>query len=260
VAQRAARIDAARMKTQWIVIPTDDGPMEGYLAEPDGGGPYPGVIVWQEAFGVNEYVRSVADRLADEGYVALAPELFHRSGKHLDIGYTDREKIMPLLGAIDNAAIATDARAAAHALRSRTEVNPDMLGVVGFCVGGLSALITGLATDVKSVVAFYPGGVMHARPGMKLTPIAGQLRDLEAETLVLVGDDDQGIPAAEIEGIRAALAPAKRKHEVVVYPGAKHGFHSQDRHDVYHPHAAEQAWHATLAWFGRTLGGLPSAV
>ena len=75
------------MQTKWIVIPTDDGPMEAYLATPDGGGPYPAGLEGHAAFGVNSYVRSVVDRLADEGYVALAPEMFHRAGTHLEVDY-----------------------------------------------------------------------------------------------------------------------------------------------------------------------------
>ena len=169
-------------------------------------------------------------------------------------------KVMPLLGAIDNKMLATDARAAAHALRARNDVDPAKLGVVGFCVGGLASLITGLAVDVAAVVAYYPGGVVRDRPPMKLSPVVDELPQLTAATQVHLGGDDHSITPDDVAAIRAALAKSKGAHEVIVHAGAKHGFHSDDRTDVFNPHAAEAAWHQTLAWFGRTLGGLPSAV
>jgi carboxymethylenebutenolidase len=234
--------------------------MEAYVATPDGGGPYPAVIVWQEAFGVNSYVRSVADRLADEGYVALAPEMFHRAGKHIEVAYEDMSKVMPLLGVVENKQLATDARAAAHTLRARNDVDPARMGAIGFCVGGLASLLTGLSVELAAVVAYYPGGVVRGRPPMKLQPIVDQLVNMKAATQLQLGGDDTSITHADIDAMRAALVKSGCTLDVVVHPGAKHGFHSDDRAAVFHPKAAEAAWHQTLAFLGRTLGGKPSAV
>lgn len=245
------------MTTSWLNVSTADGPMHAYLAEPDGGGPYPGILVLQEAFGVNGYVRSVADRLADAGFVALAPELFHRQGVHVDIPYGDSARIMAALGGVTNATLEEDCGAALAALRQRTEVDPERLGVVGFCMGGFAALLAGLTTAVRAVVAFYPGGVVRERPNLKLSPLLPRLPAMRAATLVQLGGDDASIPPDDARAIEQALQHAHGRHAVAVWPGAKHGFHSQDREAVYHPQAAEDAWHRTLDWFEEVLRSAP---
>src|ERR1051326_6296876 len=100
------------MASHWLDVSPADGKMHAYHAAPDGAGPYPGVVVLQEAFGVNAYVRSVCDRLADVGYSALAPELFHRAGTHVESPYDDREKAIAALGTITNDALEEDIGAA----------------------------------------------------------------------------------------------------------------------------------------------------
>jgi carboxymethylenebutenolidase len=236
------------MQTQWLTLHTSDGPMRAYYAAPDGAGPGPGVVVLQEAFGVNRYVRSVCDRLADAGFAAIAPELFHRTGAHVELAYTDMEKVMTLLKALTLPQVEEDCGAAVAALRARVEVDPKRLGVVGFCFGGYAAVLTGLTTAVAAVVAFYPGGLCEARPGRQTPPLLDRIPQLRAATLMNFGEADQGITPANVSAIKAALEQSPAQHRVNVYPGAKHGFHSDDRADAFHPQAAEDAWHATLGW------------
>lgn len=237
------------MQTRWLTITTKDGPMHAYLAEPDGAGPYNAIVVLQEAFGVNHYVRSVVERLADAGYVALAPELFHRSGTHVEVPYTDMGQAMAVFENIDNDAIEEDVGAAIAAVRARPDVDPKRIGVVGFCMGGFGAILAGLTTAVAAVVAYYPGGLVHERPKLKLRPLVGRLPQMHAATLCLFGGRDQGIPPDDVAAVRAALDKSPSRHEVVIYPDAQHGFHTEDRTDRYHPQDAEKAWHKTLAWF-----------
>jgi len=247
------------MTTRWIEIATADGPMHAYLAEPDGAGPYPGVVVLQEAFGVNAYVQSVCGRLADAGFVALAPELFHRAGTHVEIAYDekDRARVMAALGELTNDLLEEDVGAAVAALRARTDVAPTRLAIVGFCMGGFAALLGGLTTAVAAVVAFYPGGVVRARPQFKLSPFVDRLAGMRAATLVHVGGDDAGIPPDDIAAVKAALDRSPAQREVIVWPGAKHGFHCHDRTPVYDPKTAELAWHRTLAWLETMLTSAP---
>jgi carboxymethylenebutenolidase len=241
------------MQTKWLAATTADGPMECYYAAPGGAGPFPGIVVMQEAFGVNAYVRSVCERLADVGYAALAPELFHRHGAHVEVSYEHMPRIVELLGALTNDMIEEDAGAALAALRARPEVDPKRLGVVGFCMGGFAAILTGLTAAVEAVVAFYPGGLVRARPQLKLHPLLERMRGLRAATQIHFGGDDAGIPPEDVEAVRLALHAAPGRHDVHVWPGAKHGFHSHDRTPVYDPKSAEDAWHATLRWFERVL-------
>jgi carboxymethylenebutenolidase len=245
------------MPTKWLSVSTADGPMEAYLAAPDGAGPFPGIVVMQEAFGVNGYVRSVCERLADVGYVAIAPELFHRSGKHVEVSYEHMPRVFELITSLTNDMMEEDAGATVAALRARPEVDPKRLGVIGFCMGGFASILTGLTTAVHAVVAFYPGGVVRARPNIKFHPLLDRMHTLRAATQIHFGGDDAGIPPEDVEAVRLALRGAPARHEVHVWDGAKHGFHSDDRTPVYHPQRAEEAWHSTLRFLGEVLTSAP---
>jgi carboxymethylenebutenolidase len=236
------------MQTKWLTIATADGPMHAYLAMPDGAGPYRAIVVLQEAFGVNHYLRSVTERLADAGYVALAPELLHRSGTHVEVPYDDTGQAAPIFEKIDNATIEEDVGAAIAALRARPEVDPKRIGAVGFCIGGFAAILAGLTTAVAAIVAFYPGTLVRAHPRLRLEPLVERMPRLHAATLCIFGERDHAISADDVGVVRAALAKSPSRHEVVVYPNAAHGFHTEDRTGAYEPVTAEQAWHKTLAW------------
>jgi carboxymethylenebutenolidase len=245
------------MSSTWIEIATADGRMRAYQSEPDGAGPYPGVVVCQEAFGVNAYVRSVCDRLADAGYVAIAPELFHRAGTHLEFPYDDRERAIAALGGVTNGTLEEDVGATLASLRAHREVDPARLAAVGFCMGGFAAILAGLTTSVAAVVAFYPGGLVHPRPPLKLQPLIDRIHELRAATLVQIGAEDVAIPPDDIDAIRLELSRSPSRHDLVVWPGAKHGFHTHDRTPAYHPSTAEAAWHRTLHWLKTMLTSAP---
>ncbi|HEY1816900.1 MAG TPA: dienelactone hydrolase family protein [Kofleriaceae bacterium] len=245
------------MASKWIEIATSDGHMHSYLSEPDGGGPYPAVVVIQEAFGVNEYVRSVADRLADAGYVAIAPEIFHRTGTHVEPGYGNWDAVKAHFTALTNDTLEEDIGATAAWLRARPDVDPRRLAIMGFCVGGFAALLGGTTTAFAAVVAFYPGGVVNERPGIALKPFIKKLETMKAATLVNFGGDDQSIGEADRDAIKHALEKSHSRHSTMVWPGAKHGFHSYDRADVFNPQAAEDAWHKSLEWLQSMLKVVP---
>jgi carboxymethylenebutenolidase len=241
------------MAGTWIEIPTADGRMHAYQSEPSGGGPYPGIVVCQEAFGVNAYVRSVCDRLADAGYVAIAPELFHRTGTHLEFPYDDRERALAALGTVTNDTLEEDVGATLACLRAHREVDPVRLAAIGFCMGGFAAVLAGLTTAVAAVVAFYPGGLVAPRSPLKLEPLVDRMSKLRAATLLQLGDRDVAIPPDEVAAVTAALARSHARHRVDVWPGAQHGFHTHDRTDRYDPSTAERAWHAALTWLETML-------
>jgi carboxymethylenebutenolidase len=236
------------MQTKWIDVQTADGAMRSYLATPDGDGPYPGVVVLQEAFGVNEYVRSVADRLADAGFVALAPELFHRKGHHVELAYDAGPKILEHMVELTNDTMEEDIASSIAALRARHDVDPKRLATIGFCMGGFAAILGGLTTAVAAVVAFYPGGLVKPRSPIKFEPLVDRMPKLKAATLLQYGADDKGISREDIELVKQAMAQSGARYEVDVYPNAGHGFHSHDRAGAYAPEAAEAAWHRTLTW------------
>lgn len=239
---------------RWITIKTADGPMRSYFNAPSGrGGPHPGVVVLQEAYGVNAYVKSVCDRLADAGYTAVAPELFHRTSTHLEIPYLERETALAELKKLSNATLLEDVGAAVAELRERREVDPRRIAVLGFCMGGFAALLAGLSTAVPAIVAFYPGLLVRQREGFAIEPIVEKLATMRPATQVHFGGDDTSITSEDRLAIKQALDASPCVHQVLVHDGANHGFHSHDREQTYHPQAAEEAWHETLGWLKENL-------
>jgi carboxymethylenebutenolidase len=237
-----------------IRLATADGPMAAYLAVPASAGPHAALVVVQEAFGVNAHIRDVCDRFAAAGYVALAPEIFHRAGSGLDIPYTAMPAAMAQLALLTNAGLEQDLAAALAHLRGRADVDPARVGVVGFCVGGFAAFLAACRLDPAATVSFYGGGIVRARAGLALEPLLDEAGGIRAPLLCVFGSEDGGIPPADVAAIRARLQNPDNMHEVVMYDGAKHAFFC-DARPAYHPAAAQAAWQRTLAWCERHLRG-----
>ena len=206
-----------------------------------------GILLFQEAFGVNGHIRRVAERLARAGYTVAAPELFHRTGAGLQFGYGDFEHVRPVMAQLTNARVLMDARAACEALEAQPGIDPRRIAAVGFCLGGFAAALTACHLPVAAAVSFYGGGIARARPGFGLAPLLEDFAGLAGPALFVFGDQDQGIPPADVEAIRSRLRALGKPHEIAVYPGAGHGFFCDER-PAYHPAAAEQAWTRTLHW------------
>lgn len=241
--------------TERVRIPLDGGgTMSGHLARPDGGGRHPGVIVYMEIFGINPHIRDVVERVAAEGYVALAPDFFHRTGPGVEYGYDDTgfAEGMKLLGALDADEMVADARAAVAYLRGRSDTT-DKIGAMGFCIGGHMTYLTACETDVAAAASFYGGGIA-APQGMGGKPSTiGRTPRIRGRILCLFGEKDGFIPPDQVEQIRTALAQAGTDHEVVVYPGADHGFFC-DQRGTYQQAAADDAWRRVKELFREKLG------
>lgn len=235
-----------------VTIPTADGDMDAFVARPAVAGSFPGVVVIQEAFGVSDHIRDVCGRFAAQGYVALAPELFHRQGGGVEIAYGDMPGAMAALAGLTNPGLEVDVGAALARLRTLPDVAPRRVGVVGFCVGGLAAFIAACRLDPAATVSFYGGGIVRERPRLHFQPVLGEAPRIRAPLLCLFGAEDQGIPAADVEAIHAALDRLPVAHEVVVYPGAGHAFFN-DMRPNYHAPSAADAWLRTLAWLDAHL-------
>ena len=212
------------------------------------GTPKGGIVVVQEAFGVNDHIEDVARRFAAEGWLAVAPHLFHRSGDP-KLGYTDMTPVMTHMQALTAEGVLTDLDAA-FARLVEAGIGPASQGVVGFCMGGTVALIADAERQVGAAVTFYGGGVKEGRFGFP--PLVEEAAKLRAPWLGLFGDLDQGIPVAEVEELRTAAASSGQPTEIVRYPEAGHGFHC-DQRASYHAPSAADAWQRTLGWFDRYL-------
>ena len=147
--------------TERVEIPLASGSMGGYLALPDGAAPLPAVLVFMEIFGINEHIREVTERVASAGYVALAPDYFHRTGAGVELDYDDAGMAagMKLLGALTAEEMVADSQAALDFLRGRTDVRGDRIGACGFCIGGHMTYLTACETDIQAAASFYGGGI-----------------------------------------------------------------------------------------------------
>ena len=211
--------------------------------------PRGGVVVVQEAFGVTAHIEDICRRLAADGWLAVAPHLFHRAGDPT-FAYDDLEHAWPTVQALTPEGILDDLDAG-FARIDAAGIAPDATGIVGFCMGGTVAFVAATERTVGAAVSFYGGGIRQGRFGFP--PLVETAERLEAPWLGLFGDDDKGIPSDEVEDLRKAAASAPVETEVVRYPGAGHAF-NRDGSPPYHEPSATDAWARTLAWFSAHLG------
>jgi carboxymethylenebutenolidase len=220
--------------------------MPVYFARPKGVANPPVVLVAMEIFGLHEYIKDVARRLAKLGAFAVAPDYYFRSGVDLT-KFTDFKAIMPIVNAKPDAELVSDLDAAVAWAKGQGG-NTSRLGIVGFCRGGRTVWVYAAHSDaLKAGVAFYGSLVDPKNPVWPKSPIE-LAPDMKAPVLGLYGEADQGIPVAQVEEMKAALKAAGKTAEFKIYPGAPHAFHA-DYRPSYRQEAAEDAWKQTEAWF-----------
>ena len=230
----------------FITLPVADGTeMRAYTAFPASAGPVPGIILLQEAFGVNPHIRSVADRLAQAGYAVVAPELFHRSAEPgLEIAYNDFPSAAPHFQAISVEGLTADVQAAHAWLQAQALVIGEKIGSIGFCLGGRVSFLANAVLPLAAAVSYYGGGTQLLKDRAK---------DLHAPHLFFWGGLDAHISKEHIAEVTEAVAAAGKPFINTVISYADHGFHCDER-PSYHPQAAAEAWALTLAFFKEKLG------
>jgi carboxymethylenebutenolidase len=248
------RVDAQAITTdsQGLVagatqIPAGDGAMlPAYVAKPTGAGPFPVVLVIEEIFGVHEYIKDICRRLAKEGYLAVAPELYARIADlstMTDAGAIVRDVISKapdalMLSDLDSAASWAFANGG----------DSGRLAITGFCRGGRGAWMYDAHTPkVRAAVAWY-GPVGGQTSTIQPSTAADAAPQLNAPLLGLYGGKDTGIPPDSVQAAAAKARDAGKKVEIVIYPDAGHGFHA-DYRPSYNKEAAEDGWKRMLAWF-----------
>jgi len=244
------------IETGEVALQAEAGPMRAFTARPAAPGPHPGVVVVMEAFGLNSHIKDVAARIAREGYVTLAPDLYYRE-KDAVVGYDNLPEAIRLMSGLSDDLVVKDMGAAISHLQRQPFVRGDRIGVTGFCMGGRITFLTAcLNSAVTAAVSFYGGGIGSVMQPSERTPKAPlEYADrLRAPVLLFFGEDDPFIPLAEVERIRQRLHELHKTAEVIVYPGAPHGFFCNER-DSYRPEAARDAWERLLRFFGQHLKG-----
>ncbi|MEO8601282.1 MAG: dienelactone hydrolase family protein [bacterium] len=226
-----------------VRITTADGDMAGHLARPAEAGNYPAVLVIMEAFGLNEHIKRVAERIAAEGFVTLAPDIYHRQPNGV-VGYDELPEAIRLMTSVTDAQIVADLSAAIGFLQADAGVRADKIGITGFCMGGrISFLAACTQAALKAAAPFYGGGIGG---------LLDQAGKITCPLLLFFGDQDPFIPNDEVVRINQTLAELGKQAEVKVYAGAPHGFFC-DQRDSYRPEAAQDAWDKLGAFFTKHL-------
>jgi carboxymethylenebutenolidase len=241
--------------TTTLALTVADGTaMPAYLARPVGPGPRPGLLVFQEAFGVNRHIRDVAERFARAGYTALAPALFHRTDPAFEGADPDFAVIRPHLQALTDAGLAADVRAAYNWLTAGDGGGASAVGAVGYCMGGRAAFLAAAELPLRAAVSYYGGGIAPRPDGLfpSLLPRAG---DLHGPVLLFWGGRDAHIKVEQTRAVEDALRAAGKSYVQVTFSDADHGFFCDERPCYYQPDAARQEWALTLAFFASYLRG-----
>ena len=231
------------VETKMVEVPAQGGTMPAFEARPAGASRAPAVLVIQEAFGLNAHIKEVARRVAAEGFVALAPDLYWRGGPGRSVRYDQLPEAIALMQTLKDDELVADVASAIAYLERQPSVRADRIGITGFCMGGRVSYLAACALPdkLKACVPFYGGGIPVDR-----TP------SLKAPVLAFFGEEDGFIPLDNVEALKAALAKHGKQAEVIVYPKAGHGFFCDER-DSYRADAARDAWERTKKFLARHL-------
>jgi carboxymethylenebutenolidase len=224
-----------------ISIGCGQSKIDAYLATPTAPGRFPGIIVLQEVFGVNAHIRSVTERIASMGYVAIAPALFNRLAPGFDVGYTPAELELGRAHAGNTRAaeLLTDIRSSLEYLKTLPQVTPNF-GCIGFCFGGHVAYLAATLPDIAATASFYGRGITTFTPGGG-EPSVSQTASIAGTIYMFFGMDDASIPPKDIAEIDLALTQQEIPHQIWQYPDAGHGF-ACDLRASYNPTATADAW------------------
>ncbi len=222
-----------------VRFPSDGAQGTGYLARPGDGATHPGVVVIQEWWGLVPHIKDVADRFAREGFVALAPDLYHGTAA------SEPDAAGKLMMALRLDEAAKDLDGAVRFLLAHEATGGQKAGIIGFCMGGGLSLYEAChnAGAFGACVDFY--GVFEGSDS--------QLESLQAPLLGIFAEDDQWAPPAQVNALKARLDALGKQAEVHVYPGCDHAFFNDTNTAVYKADAAQDAWRRTLAFFRRHL-------
>jgi carboxymethylenebutenolidase len=235
----------AEVKTEWITLNVADGmSMRAYVARPRDTAAHTGLLVYQEAFGVNAHIRDVTERFAREGYIAISPELFHRTAPGFEGAYNNFEAARSHVMSLTHPNLEADVRSAYEWLRADPGTKGQGIACVGFCMGGRVAFLTNAILPVRASVSFYGGGIAPNPYSSGLLDRAGHLH---APQMFLWGGLDKHLGPEVTRVVTEALRAGGKPFVNVEFSDADHGFFC-DARSSYNPHAARQAWVLALTF------------
>lgn len=240
------------INTTQVKIPNGDLLIDAYLATPVGSDNFPGIIVLQEIFGVNEHIRDVTERIAKQGYIAIAPAIYQRQAPGYESGYTPEDVTQGRVYKDRTTApeLLSDLQSAIDYLKHMPQIIPNF-GCIGFCFGGHVAYLGATLPDIKATASFYGAGIATFTPGGG-EPTASRTKEISGTIYLFFGMEDASIPVSQVDEIEATLTRESVRHQIFRYAGADHGFFC-DRRPSYNPSAAQDAWAKALQLFAAKL-------
>ena len=246
------------MAANWETLQVGDGTTtQAYVASPDGPGPFPGVVISQHLGGIDQFIQETAVRLAGEGYVAIAPDLYHR----LDPveGESTPEKLLARLVNLTDFGVIADTNAAVDYLKA-SPLCTDGIGLVGFCMGGrIAYMMAGVNSGLKAVISFYGSRTKENWGTDPLPTPFERLADAYCPILGFFGEDDKDPTPEQMRELSAELARHAKPHEFHSYPNAAHAYMNYTNPQAYREDAAKASWPVAMEFFERCLAKAPAA-
>lgn len=233
-----------KVLTERIEVQAPGGGMPTFVAKPEGEGPWPAVVVLIEAFGLVPHVEGVAERIAGEGYVVAAPDVYYRHLPDNKFGYDELEAAIGVMSKLDDGEFVADMRATIETLKARVDTN-GKVGVTGFCMGGRLTFVTAceLSSEIACGAPFYGGGIAGH---------LGRAGEIAVPMQLFFGSQDPYIPMEQVHEIEEKLRELGTDAKVEVYEGCDHGFFCDER-PSYDEAAARDAWQKLTALFAAHL-------
>ncbi len=231
-------------------LEVDGHQMDMYASVPSGSGPFPAVVIAFHVGGVDDFDRAMADRLAEEGYVAVVPDMFHRLSEEVMAGpRLDR------LGHLSDPQIIADVNAAMGFLQGHASVDSDRIGITGFCMGGrVTWLLAAANPAFKAAVPYYGGNIMVPWGDAEQSPFELS-SGIKCPVMFHFGAEDPNPSPDDQVKLDAELTRLGVPHEFYSYPGAGHAFMDFTNPERYHKEAADGSWPRTLEFFAKHLKG-----
>lgn len=247
------RLMTVSVISKQIQVINGDLAIDAYLATPSEAGTFPGIVVIQEVFGVNSHIRDITERLAKEGYVAIAPAIYQRQAPGFEVGYSeaDLELGRKYKNQTKAEELLSDIQATINYLYNLPQVKKSGVGIIGFCFGGHVAYLAATLDEIKATASFYGAGITNSCPGGG-EPTITRTKDIKGTIYCFFGTADPFIPNEQVDEIEAELQKYQISHRVFRYEGADHGFMC-DRRSSYNPDAAKDAWQKVLDLFSQKL-------
>ncbi len=228
-----------KIKTGIITLNISDGTsMNAFTASPEGNTECPGILVFQEAFGVNGYIRDIVKRFADIGFMAIAPELFHRTEPGFEGSYTDFEGTRKNIKALSDDGLVNDITAAYDWMKNNKRLKKQEIASIGFCLGGRVSFLANLSVQLKAAISFY---------GSNMPSYLNKVDNISSPQLFFWGGLDKHIGEDQISAVTGALKEKDKKYVNVIFSNADHGFFC-DARGSYNPEASKNAWALVLSF------------